>query len=69
MTVIIAYLAGLAVLVLLWRVFDGFVRKPVDRPLHRWVIVARSEPDARPGREPTEPSRRVRSAAESQSSR
>ena len=37
-TVIIAYLAGLAVLVLLWRVFDGFVRKPVDRPLHRWVV-------------------------------
>ena len=37
-TVIIAYLAGLAVLVLLWRVLDGFVRAPVDRPLHRWVI-------------------------------
>ena len=26
-------------LVLLWRVFDGFVRKPVERPMHRWVIV------------------------------
>lgn len=38
-TVIIAYLAGLAVLALLWRVFDGFVRKPVERPLNRWVIV------------------------------
>nr|MCW1959179.1 DUF4328 domain-containing protein [Mycobacterium sp.] len=37
-TVIVAYLAGLAVLVLLWRVLDGFVRKPVDRPQHRWVI-------------------------------
>lgn len=37
-TVIIAYLAGLAVLVLLWRVLDAFVRKPVDRPLHRWVV-------------------------------
>ncbi len=37
-TVIIAYLAGLAVLVLLWRVLDGFVSKPVDRPVHRWVI-------------------------------
>ena len=36
---IIAYLAGLAVLVLVWRVFDGFVRKPVDRPMNRWVIV------------------------------
>lgn len=38
-TVIIAYLAGLATLLLLLRVFDGFVRRPVERPLHRWVIV------------------------------
>jgi hypothetical protein len=38
-TVIIAYLAGLAVLLLLWRVFDGFDRKSVQRPLHRWVVV------------------------------
>jgi len=38
-TTIIAYLAGLAVLVLLWRVIDAFVRRPVNRPLHRWVIV------------------------------
>jgi hypothetical protein len=43
-TVIIAYLAGLAVLVLLWRVLDGFVRKPVDRPLHRWVIAPADKP-------------------------
>ena len=39
-TMVIAYLAGLAVLLLLWRVLDGFIRKPVDRPQHRWVIVA-----------------------------
>lgn len=38
-TVIIAYLAGLAVLFLLWRLLDGFFGKTVDRPLHRWVIV------------------------------
>jgi hypothetical protein len=38
-TVIIAYLAGLAVLVLLWRVLDGFVRRPVERSLHRWVVL------------------------------
>lgn len=49
-TMVVAYLAGLAVLVLLWRVFDGFVRTPVDRPLHRWVMVpedqaAASQPD------------------------
>jgi hypothetical protein len=43
-TVIVAYLAGLAVLVLLWRVLDGFVRKPVDRPLHRWVIAPADPP-------------------------
>ena len=38
-TMIIAYLAGLAVIVLLWRVVDGFIRRPVERPLHRWVVV------------------------------
>ena len=43
-TVIIAYLAGLAVLLLMWRVFDGFVRKPVERPLHRWVMVPQDYP-------------------------
>lgn len=49
-TVIVAYLAGLAVIVLLWRVVDGFVRRPVDRPAHRWVMVpadaAPSAPDS-----------------------
>ena len=39
-TEIIAYLAGLAALLLLWRVFEGFVRRPVQqRSLHRWVVV------------------------------
>jgi hypothetical protein len=42
-TMIIAYLAGLAVLTLLWRVLEGFVRKPVDRPLHRWVVVPQEQ--------------------------
>jgi len=45
-TMIIAYLAGLALLVLLWRVLDGFVRRPVDRPLHRWVVVPGGPPAA-----------------------
>jgi hypothetical protein len=49
-TVIIAYLAGLAVIVLLWRVIDGFVRRPVDRPTHRWVIVP-ADADAGPADE------------------
>ncbi|QYL16822.1 DUF4328 domain-containing protein [Mycobacterium pallens] len=43
-TVIIAYLLGAAVLVLLWQVFTAFVRKPVERPLHRWVMVGQDEP-------------------------
>lgn len=38
-TVIIAYAAGMASLLLLWRVFEGFVRMPAGRSLHRWVIV------------------------------
>ncbi len=37
--VIIAYLAGLTALLLLLRVVDVFVRRPVQRPLHRWVVV------------------------------
>jgi hypothetical protein len=47
-TVIIAYLAGLAVLLLLWRVFDGFDRKSVQRPLHRWVVVPEDHVTADP---------------------
>jgi hypothetical protein len=39
-TMIVAYLAGTATLVLLWRVFDGFVGRPAHRPRHRWVVVA-----------------------------
>lgn len=54
-TVIIAYMAGLAVLLLLWRVLEGFVRRPVSRPTHRWVIVpadgSAPEPDAVPAAE------------------
>lgn len=42
-TVIIAYLAGLAILLLLWRVFDGFDRKSVQRTLHRWVVVPQDQ--------------------------
>jgi hypothetical protein len=54
-TVTFAYLLGAAVLVLLWQVFDGFVRKPVERPLHRWVVVGEGrsvEPESPPAVEP-----------------
>ena len=57
-TVIVGYLAGLATLVLLMRVFDGFERRPVPRPQHRWVVVGEVpadsvdiEPDAESGSE------------------
>nr|ABP43621.1 conserved hypothetical protein [Mycolicibacterium gilvum PYR-GCK] len=36
---IVAYLFGLAALVLVQRVFDGFEQQPVSRPSHRWVVV------------------------------
>jgi len=41
--VIIAYLAGLTALLLLLRVVDVFVRRPVQRPLHRWVVVTEDD--------------------------
>lgn len=43
-TVILAYLAGLAVLALLWRLCEGFFDRPVERPAHRWVIVPEDTP-------------------------
>jgi hypothetical protein len=41
-TMVIAYLAGLAVLALLWRVLAGFTgpASVIARPTHRWVVVA-----------------------------
>ena len=41
-TMVIAYLAGMAVLALLWRVLAGFTGaiSVVARPTHRWVVVA-----------------------------
>lgn len=36
----LAYLLALAVVVALTRVYEGFVSKPVDRPAHRWIVVA-----------------------------
>lgn len=43
-TVIFAYLVAVATVLLAMRMFDGFVRKPVERPLHRWVVVADERP-------------------------
>jgi Domain of unknown function (DUF4328) len=46
MLMVFAYLVAAAALAAAGRVFEGFERKPVARPAHRWVVV---EPD-RPGR-------------------
>jgi hypothetical protein len=55
-TTIVAYLVALAALLLVQRVWLGFERRPVDRPVKRWVIVAdeSSQPPARPEAEPTD---------------
>lgn len=47
-TAILAYLVGAVALVLLWRVIDGFINRPVRQsgPAHRWVIVAEPAPVA-----------------------
>src|SRR5690242_4188869 len=39
---VFAYLVAAATVAAAGRVFEGFVRKPVERPAHRWVVV---EPD------------------------
>jgi hypothetical protein len=48
MTTALAYVLAFAVVVVLTRVFDGFVRTPVDRPAHRWVVVPDSAEPADP---------------------
>ncbi|MBI3215513.1 MAG: DUF4328 domain-containing protein [Mycobacterium sp.] len=50
-TTTIGYLVALAAVVALIRVYDGFVRKPVDRPAHRWVVVEVERDDAPNGSE------------------
>jgi hypothetical protein len=41
---VFAYLLAAATLSAVARVFEGFVRKPVERPAHRWVVVDREQP-------------------------
>jgi hypothetical protein len=44
-TTIVAYLLGLAALLLAMKVFLGFDRQPVERPAKRWVIVRDDQKD------------------------
>jgi hypothetical protein len=39
-TTIVAYLIAMATMVLVVRILLGFERRPVERPVTRWVIVA-----------------------------
>jgi hypothetical protein len=48
---IVAYLLALAAVIATSRVFEGFESKPVERPAHRWVVVADDGPGA-PGSAP-----------------
>ena len=43
-SMIIAYAVAAVAVAMLWRVFDGFVLKPVERPAHRWVVVDDTQP-------------------------
>jgi hypothetical protein len=45
-SMILAYLVGGTCIGLLWVIFDKFVRKPVERPLHRWVVLGEGQPGA-----------------------
>ena len=49
-TAILAYLIGALALLLLWRVIDGFINRPVRHsgPAHRWVVIAEPAPVATP---------------------
>jgi hypothetical protein len=43
---IVAYLLAVAAALATSRVFEGFERKPVERPAHRWMVVADEGPGA-----------------------
>lgn len=43
-TMVFAYLLAALTLAAAARVFEGFERKPVERPAHRWVVVAEDRP-------------------------
>lgn len=55
----LAYLLGLVTVIATARVFEGFERRPVQRPAHHWVVVG-DDRDAQPG--PAETDRPVASA-------
>ena len=51
---VLAYLFAAATLAAVARVFEGFDRKPVERPAHRWVVVGEDRPGASVSTPPVE---------------
>ena len=47
---VLAYLLAAVTMAAIARVFEGFERKPVARPAHRWVVVEPDRPDRPAGR-------------------
>jgi hypothetical protein len=54
-TTTVAYLLALAALLLAMKVFLGFERRPVERPIKRWVIVADEQAEPAENRPEPEP--------------
>ncbi len=50
MATIVAYLFGMAAVLLALQVFLGFERQPVEKPAHRWVMVAAEPPNPKDSR-------------------
>lgn len=44
-TMVFAYLFAAVAVAAVGRVFEGFERKPIERPAHRWVMVGSDRPD------------------------
>jgi len=51
---VFAYLFAAAAVAAVARVFEGFERKPVQRPAHRWVVVSPDRPAAPASAAPVE---------------
>jgi hypothetical protein len=52
---VLAYLLAAATVAAVARVFEGFERKPVERPAHRWVVLGDDQPAASASAPPVEP--------------
>lgn len=51
---VFAYFVAAATVAAIARIFEGFVRKPVERPVNRWVVVGADQPGASATARPVE---------------